>query len=32
MEMVHVLDHPQLQHKLNILRDQTTGERDFREI
>ena len=25
MEMVHVLDHPLLQHKLSILRDETTG-------
>lgn len=32
MEMVHVLDHPLLQHKLSILRDETTGVRDFREI
>ena len=30
--MVHVLDHPLLQHKLSILRDETTGVRDFREI
>ena len=32
MEMVHVLDHPLLQHKLSILRDVTTGVKDFREI
>ena len=32
MEMVHVLDHPLLQHKLSILRDETTGVKDFREI
>ena len=31
-EMVHVLDHPLLQHKLSILRDETTGVKDFREI
>ena len=24
-EMVHVLDHPLLQHKLSILRDESTG-------
>ena len=32
MEMVHVLDHPLLQHKLSILRDETTGVKEFREI
>ena len=32
MEMVHVLDHPLLQHKLSILRDERTGVKDFREI
>ena len=32
MEMVHVLDHPLLQHKLSILRDETPGVKDFREI
>ena len=31
-EMVHVLDHPLLQHKLSILRDESTGVKDFREI
>ena len=32
MEMVHVLDHPLLQHKLSVLRDKNTGDKDFREI
>jgi len=32
MEKVHVLDHPLLQHKLSILRDERTGVKDFREI
>ena len=32
MEMVHVLDHPLLQHKLSILRDENTGVKEFREI
>jgi uracil phosphoribosyltransferase len=32
MEMVHVLDHPLLQHKLSILRDAKTGVKDFREV
>ena len=31
-EKVHVLDHPLLQHKLSILRDQRTGVKEFREI
>lgn len=31
-EMVHVLDHPLLQHKLSILRDERTGVKDFREV
>ena len=30
--MVHVLDHPLLQHKLAILRDKNTGVKEFREI
>ena len=29
---VHVLDHPLLQHKLSILRDERTGVKEFREI
>ncbi len=29
---VHVLDHPLLQHKLAILRDENTGVKDFREV
>ena len=32
MEKVHVLDHPLLQHKLSILRDEKTGVKDFRQI
>ena len=32
MEKVHVLDHPLLQHKLSILRDERTGVKDFRQI
>ena len=31
-EKVHVLDHPLLQHKLSILRRETTGVKEFREI
>ncbi|MCI2106255.1 MAG: uracil phosphoribosyltransferase [Intestinimonas sp.] len=31
-EMVHVLDHPLLQHKLSILRDERTGVKDFRAV
>lgn len=29
---VHVLDHPLLQHKLCILRDEKTGVKEFREV
>ena len=32
MEKVHILDHPLLQHKLSILRDEYTGVKDFREV
>ena len=31
-DMVHVLEHPLLQHKLSILRDETTGVKDFRQV
>ena len=31
-EKVHVLNHPLLQHKLSILRDERTGVKEFREI
>ena len=32
MEKVHILDHPLLQHKLSILRDERTGVKDFRQV
>ena len=32
MDKVHVLDHPLLQHKLSILRDEHTGVKDFRQV
>ena len=31
-EKVHILDHPLLQHKLTILRDENTGGNELREI
>ena len=31
-EKVHILNHPLLQHKLTILRDEKTGVKEFREI
>ena len=31
-EMVHIFDHPLIQHKLAILRDARTGVKEFREI
>lgn len=32
MELLHVLDHPLLQHKLSILRNESTGVKEFREV
>ena len=32
MGSVHVLNHPLIQHKLSILRDERTGVKEFREI
>lgn len=32
MSNVHVFDHPLIQHKLSILRDQNTGVKEFREL
>jgi len=31
-ENVFVMDHPLIQHKLSILRDETTGTKQFREL
>lgn len=31
-ENVHILDHPLLQHKLTILRNENTSTKDFREL
>ena len=28
----HVIDHPLIQHKLTLMRDKTTGTKDFREL
>ena len=32
MANVHVLDHPLIQHKLSILRDKSTGVKEFRAL
>ena len=32
MSTVHVFDHPLIQHKLSILRDENTGVKEFREL
>jgi len=32
MKNVHILNHPLLQHKLCILRDERTGVKEFREV
>lgn len=29
---VHVIDHPLIQHKLTLMRKETTGTKDFREL
>ena len=30
--MVHVIDHPLVQHNLSIMRDKNTGSKEFREL
>lgn len=32
MAKVHILDHPLIQHKLALIRDENTGSKDFREL
>ena len=32
MSQVHVIDHPLIQHKLTLMRQQETGTKDFREL
>lgn len=32
MAQVHILDHPLIQHKLTLIRDENTGSKDFREL
>ncbi len=32
MAAVHVIDHPLVQHKLTLLRDEQTGPKEFREL
>ena len=32
MSQVHVINHPLIQHKLTIMRDQNTGTKDFRHL
>ena len=32
MADVHVLDHPLIQHKLSLIRDEKTGSKEFREL
>lgn len=32
MGKVHVMDHPLIQHKLGIIRDENLGSKDFREM
>src|SRR5574344_48093 len=32
MSQVHLIDHPMIQHKLTLMREKTTGSKDFREL
>lgn len=32
MGMLHIIDHPLIQHKLSKMRDKNTGSKDFREL
>ncbi len=32
MSKVHIIDHPLVQHKLTIIRDKSTGPKEFREL
>ncbi len=32
MGTLHVIDHPLIQHKLSIMRDKSTGSKDFRQM
>lgn len=32
MGTLHVLDHPMITHKLSLMRDKSTGTKDFREL
>ena len=32
MSTLHVINHPLIQHKLSIMRDKTTGPKDFRQL
>lgn len=32
MSSLHVLDHPLIQHKLTLMRDKSTGSKEFREL
>lgn len=32
MSIVHVMDHPLIQHKVSLMRDRETGSKEFREL
>jgi len=32
MKELHIMDHPLIQHKLSIIRDKSTGVKEFREV
>lgn len=31
-QQVHVINHPLIQHKLSIMRNEETGSKDFRQL
>lgn len=32
MSQLHIINHPMIQHKLSIMRDKSTGSKDFRQL
>ena len=32
MGTLHIIDHPLIQHKLSLMRDESTASKDFREL
>ena len=32
MSQLHIINHPLIQHKLSIMRSESTGSKDFRQL